>query len=847
MKIRALPLLIAVFFVSLGIVTKHFNYIAVLALGIAVLVDYFSRMNEGTKNLVYIISAFSYIPQMLGIFLVFLPFCVFGFLISKRSFAKNYILAFALFFIPVNLVYLITTYTQVSLNYPLILAICYFMPVVAAVFLKKKAVSFFEVKNREAIFFVIILMFTSLVAVSIIDNKSLFMVNGIRIFSRVNVALEGLRNEGMVPIYNPGIADGESTYLWNTPSFKVGAALVAYLNNTKTNILFFNAQMVFTLFLSVLGLGLLFGSIVKNYELNENFFLVIAIALMTGLNFYFLKGLESYKAYYIYPIAYLFLLIILDNPRKLLDFMVLGYIAMIFTTTHLPYGSGIIVIGFCALLLTKFYWIKDRSELKSVLNIPLKKKIVILAVFLVVFIMPLYYLSAGLIYKDFLKATTIKITPQSMKTDFISTFSAIKSDMAAIFSLKIPEIQRIDDHRVGFFFTILGALSVLMLVVSYKSEDVKKFRALLLGFVIALAVSGLFYSKITASVGGFFRTNIQMLLILAGASIAVFVSRWNNKKAKYAFIALAFALFLYYLPYSQKTIRAIHEEAFAGGDIYKQELDLIRALPADARIMDYGVFNNAIDFGGNYLTGKYFSRDERDLMNIERRIFERVHGQNSFGEPDIVMTKSGTELSNYLIMGGYKYLFINGCHPIGNYVVSVLYPNYTYPIYQNGCFLFLVVNNTNYAEKVDLVKNLSEEIYKEKDAYRFISVSPHYDFNEKIDYVQNPKFPQGLNFERVSFSEVRILGDFDENDYVVFKEHYFPRWKAYMDGKEVPVLSTLHEKVLIKTIKGSEITLKYVVLAKEKVFGYASLFAHFFFIAALFYFAKEFEKSKEYD
>ena len=51
------------------------------------------------------------------------------------------------------------------------------------------------------------------------------------------------------------------------------------------------------------------------------------------------------------------------------------------------------------------------------------------------------------------------------------------------------------------------------------------------------------------------------------------------------------------------------------------------------------------------------------LLANNREVFGtillKIHGQNSFGEPTVILTKDGEELSNYLRVGGYKYLFIN--------------------------------------------------------------------------------------------------------------------------------------------------------------------------------------------
>jgi len=734
-----------------------------------------------------------------------------------------------------------TTYSSIQLNYPAIFAIFYSLPLMAILILKKDSLRFLEIDNKECMFILIVLLFTIVIAANILDDKSLFMSNGVRIFSRTQVAAKGLDTYGAVPIYNPGIAQGEATYLWNTPSFKVHVALADYLLKSKSPILLFNAQSFFILFLSALSLGILYKSITNYEESNINMLAVTATAVIIGLNFYFLQMLESFKAYYIYPIAYLFLSIILDNPKEFNDFLILMYIPVLFITAHLPYGSGVILIGAILFLITKSYYLKDKSEMHHFIGWIIKNKLKIAATLIIIFLLPVFYLSSSFIYKDSLD--------QSIRSKVLN-FGSIMSDAAGFFkglyydnvlSLRYPDVNRLDDHKIGFFISVFGMASFFFLLFLYKSNSTHKFRIFAFAYILNLVVCSLIEPKIGILLGGglSYRTAQPYLLILMGASLVTLIHFFKNKYIKYALIIMIVIAFVHTIPYARQNITNVHKEYFASGEVYKEELDFIKKLPMDGRIMTYGLFSNAVDFGSNYLTDRYFSRNERTEFNIERNLFEKVHGQNSFGDPNLILSKSGTELSNYLILGGYKYLFVNGCHPIGNYVVSVLYPNFTYPIYQNNCLLFLVVNNTNYAEKVDLVKKVPDEAYMQKNGYKYIALSPYYSFGENLDFKETPKTPEALKFQRLSPTEVQIFGNFEDNDFVVFKEEYFPRWKAYMDNKEIPVLVNNNNMILIKTGKGSSILLKYVVLFKEKIFGALSFIAYLGLIVLIAYMLRQ--------
>ncbi len=827
MKIKFLHLLSVAYLVVFFVLAKSFSIIPVIAVLLAFLIENFTRLENGLKNLFFVLAALSAFPSLLGVFLLYAPFMVFGAILTKKSFIRNYIMAYAVSFIPVNLVYLLTTYTSISLNYFSALAIFLSLPLIGAFILKKNTVKYFEITSKESIFFLAVLLFTTIIALNIVDDKNLFMANGVRIFTRVEYAANGLKEDGRIPIYNPGIAQGEATYLWNTPSFKAHAALANYLLRPGSSIYFFNVQSFFILFFSVLALGILLNALINQDYLSDNLLAVTAAALVIGLNFYFLHLLESFKANYTYPFAYLFLSIILENPKKYNDFLALMYISALFIVVHIPYGSGMLLISSLLFLIVKRYYIRDASELKSFFSFLANNKLKSAATLAFIALVPVFYISSTIIYGDFLEDTSAKPKPAAevisgITNYFEETYYGFKSFL----SWSYPDPSRIDDHKVGFFISFFGIISLILAFIFYKSGHTRTLIVFAAAYALNLAVDSVFHDKFTILFGGFWRTTYPYLLIILGASILAMATSVKSRHARAALAVIMILAFLHTIPTARANITNIHREMFASGDIYQEELDFIKKLPNDGRILTYGLFNNAVDFGGNYLTGKYFSRDERAEFNLKRKLFEKVHSQHSFGEPDILDKISGTELSNYLALGGYKYLFINICHPTGNLVAQKLYPDFTYPLYQKQCMVFLAANNTNYAEKVQLVRNLNNEAYKQKGGYKYTTLSPYYRFKDSADFAEIPMDPEPLGYSRISATEARISGNFQDNGMVVFKEYYFPRWRAFMGGKEVPVMATIHEMLLIKTIKGDEIILKYGVSGIEKLVGMASLIGH---------------------
>lgn len=875
----ATALYLAIFFVW----TKQFSVLPLILFAAALAVDRLPGIDPRIRNMAFVVAAFSTIPAVLLIFLLLLPFSMFGVLLSRQSFARGYILGYALSFIPANIIYILTTYFSVKVNFLLVVLVFYSLPALGLVFLGKKALRGFGIGAHESLFLIIVLLSTSMVAAAIIDDRSLFMANGVRIFTRVQVAFNGLQTEGLVPIYNPGVAQGDPTYLWNTPSFKVHVALLNYLLPFVPPIRFFNSLSFFILFLSTVGLGLLLKAFVRREgEEREDWsfrttILVSVVSVLIGLNFVFLHLLESFKANYTYPIAYLLLALILDNPGHFVDVVPLMYFAAILMSIHPPFGSGVLFIAGCLLLVRKWYYLKDREEPKSMLRWVKANKMKGIGAVILIALIPLFYVSAGIMFSDFLDQDTRQavLTPASMAKDMAGNVqSFVKTGKEVlhvatwnpldILSGNYPDVRRIDDHRAGFFVAAAGFLSFLALMAFIRSPLTRKFWLFIAAFALHLVLAGLFYSKLTIYFAGFWRTSYPFVLIIMGAAVLVQMSLWRSRAVTYALAAIVLFGFVHAVPYAKQNIGNIHQEMFASGEISKEELDIIRALPNDGRILTYGLFNNAVDFGGNYLTGKYFSRDERAEFNLKRKLFEQVHGQDSFGEPGIVLSKSGVELSNYLRLGGWKYLWLDARHPISQHVILELAPSvgrqlygdipdkyksangadYAYPIYANGPMFMFVVNGSNYAEKVDVVKAVPEGVYATPRGYAYTAISPYYRFDTAAGAVGVPRDPEPVAVERISPTEARLSGDFKDGGYVAFKEYYFERWKAYMNGREVPVLSTMQELVLIKTEKGGSITLVYRVLPKEKAVAAVSFLAHLGFIAFLLMVLRE-EKGRK--
>src|SRR3989338_7533101 len=116
MKIKLIPVISIVYFLLVFVLLKKFSIFPIIFLIVVLFIDYLTDLRAGIKNLLYFLAALSAFYPLLMLFLLYLPFAVFGLLLEKRSFAKSYVLGFVVSFIPAIFLYFLSTYLNMPLN-----------------------------------------------------------------------------------------------------------------------------------------------------------------------------------------------------------------------------------------------------------------------------------------------------------------------------------------------------------------------------------------------------------------------------------------------------------------------------------------------------------------------------------------------------------------------------------------------------------------------------------------------------------------------------------------------------------------------------------------------------------
>ncbi len=828
MKVKLNQIILAVYLILVSIFIKDYNLVSWGLFAAALTASFFLSGNKifsSLENLIYLIIALSPFPYLLALFALYLPYSVFGMAFSKKSFVKSYIFGFAVSIISTILLYTASNYFSLKINFLTILAFFY-IPAVIALFIwikKSRSLGFLKIDSKEYLAILAILAATIFVAISIVNNESLFISNGTYMFTKFNLIFDASRGSGEFPIYDPATSSGESPLLFEAPLVFSSMAFANIILNFIPKVMFYNLYTLFILFLSTLGLALLLEKLIGFEEDSKKpaYILIIILGSVSiGLNFYFAQYLEAFKEFFIFPINYLMLSLILEKPKEFREMAIILCLIAISFITHTSQGVGIVFLSFSLIALILIFQKIKINEIKEWI---LKNKLKIVFSLLLIFLLPLFYIAPAFIFKNFLEdkgpIEFNKIIERAINygRDFFVDVPV---------SLNHPELTRNDDKKFGPLISILGIVSFLALLVLRKMpKSLALFAsAYLAHFIIsALAINHPMIGNLEYG----YRTAFPYLLILLVASICAFIAGITIKYLKYALLALLVGNLLYILPMVKTNIGNIHMESFISGGTFKEEIDFAKTLPVDGRMITYGLFSNTIDPGMAALTGHYLSRYHLTEYARTRSIYSKIHGTHSFGQEKFVMEKTPVELYNYLRLGGYRYIFANICHPAGAFVVQSLYPSFVQPLYQNQCSVYVMINGTNYAEKISVLEKVDETVYKNDDGYKYFTLSPHFNFGKDMPYSKGIINPEQLEFKRIKPTEVIINGNFKDNEWIVFKEDYFGRWKAYMNNKEVPIFATNHNSILIKTIEGSSITLKYSVLQIERVIGLLS------FISAL--------------
>ena len=826
MKLKINFILLVVYLIGISFILKKVEWLPLL---IAFAIFAFGeKISNDIKNLLYIIAALIPFLPFLYIFLIYLPFSAFGIVFGNSGFIKRYLFGFSVSIFATLLLYAISMFFNFPLNIFTIF-IVFYAPAFAMLWIayKKKNLGFFRVEPDDYKIIMVSLLLLFFVANVMLTDSTLFMSNGTYFYSKYYTIVKSIEKDNSFPFYSPNSAQGEQLFLVDSPAMFSHIAFVKIILSWLNPVLFYNYISSFILFLAILGASLLIRECAKGV----NPYLAAFGSCAIGLSFIFVQFLESFKHFFAHPIGFLIFALVLANPRNAKEITIIASLLILAFLVHAPQSIAIFITAFLLFAIIQFRensFIRNFNEANGYLP---KNKLKVAAVFFAMLLIPLFYIIPALYYSEFMRHTDVKISDYAPNiAAYIKGFFASENPISA----KYPDIRRIDDKKIGLFISAFGMLALFYSALNMRKPHFRNANIFALAFLLSAFLSALIVNFPFINNMEYGTRTLPYELVLFIILICAAISSFNSNMVKIALTAVFLIGFVHSLPFVNANLSNIHGESFIGAQSYKNEIEFVKRLPTDGRIITYGHFANAVDAGLNALTDRYLSRYEFKQIDFSRTVYDKIHTTNSWGSPEALDKLSDIEFANYLRIGGYKYMFLNVCHPSGSLAAKKVYPNFSYPIYQNQCMVFLAVNGSNYAEKVNVV---SEEESLEKknkpDGYLYASINERYEYAQSLG--AKVKNPEPLSLERPEPSLAIIKGNFKNDDWVVFKEQYFPRWKAYIGGKEVPVMATNNDLILIKASEGDKITLKNSLLPIEKISGFLSSLGILLFLIFLIF------------
>ncbi len=843
MNLKLNSILAIIFLVILSIALKQLFPVSTAILALIILFG--NRVDEHTKNLLLIIICTLPFLPFFVFFLFYLPFIVFGSLLSNPSFIKSYVLGTSVILLLRIMLYYANMAGVPLTEWTILFVILAFLALSYFLFIKKNGISaaksLFSMGPRDYKILLGTLFFLFVFASIIYNNTSLYGSNGTQIYTKQKFVIDSIENYGFFPHYDPGIGMGEQLFLTDSPTHFTKDVLVLttiWMKQWFGEVLIYNAYSLFILWMVMLAASLLLRELLsKDGKDNTNWtpYFVILGSCAIGLSFQFVRILESFKAFSAHPINMLLFALLLTKPKKAAEWFIIGYLMLFSYMVHAIQAIGVFVFGVSILIV--LHW-RDSESFLSLLNYGKKRWFLGIVIALVFIGVLLGYTLGGFFSKNYLRETLPGIFLPDPITNikyFVKDY--FTNDGTTPFSINYPDLRRLDTKQSGFFLTVIGGISFFLCLFGIKNTSHRKTGLFNLAFIVQFFLYG--FATNTFNVGNLepgYRIILPYTVVVLALSISSFCDAIpRNLKFGATFLFLAF--FLHSSYYASINMANIHSSSVISKNTLSQEIAFIETLPLDGRFITYGLFSNEMDAGIAAVTGKYFTRYQYNLWTSTHNIYGKVHTQHSFGEFPELEGLTGTELKNYWILGGYKYLFLNVCHPVGNTILQKTYPNHIQPLYQNQqnqCLIIAKVNDSEYVTTATIQKNLNESAYAQPFGYRYYSLSslPRYeiDVESALSGVENdanliPE-PRALQFKRENPQYVIIEGGFKEGDWVNFKEEYFFRWKAFINGEEQQIYPSNFNMILIKvTQPGNTIELIYQILPIEKFFNTVSLIA----------------------
>jgi hypothetical protein len=363
--------------------------------------------------------------------------------------------------------------------------------------------------------------------------------------------------------------------------------------------------------------------------------------------------------------------------------------------------------------------------------------------------------------------------------------------------------------NMGLFFGIAAVAGMAISLFRLR----KKENYFLLGFWLMLLCYILPVVRIALQ-----HVETHRLVLLILMVFALFIGRIfdnANKWVKIGAVVLVVALLGLNGPLARTQANNwVGEQAQNG--LFSQEYSYLDSL-GPGRVINYGIFA--------YATEPFIPALSKSLWMITHTTgvgartmpqYEFKDGSESALNMDhnltYIVNRMRTTFTRYVIIikdpsrkGDITHALLNG------YLTTNLN---TTPLYDSDQLSMLLIPDSYYIQSViPASTNLSkEEIYSDFDGWKFFGFAQPQkpeDYGMSIGMVaglRNLPYPKVYNYKINYQGDMDVYGNFS-GEWIVVKDHYFPTWRAEMNGKQLRIEESNLGTLLIKTEPGSKIHL----------------------------------------
>ncbi len=640
--------------------------------------------------------------------------------------------------------------------------------------------------------------------------------------AHINEFYDELQTHNRILLSTPKLSEG-ITYVHELYFHYFRVALLTFLDGKHNITHHQNGLAFFSLFFILLGMY----AVAKRFGFNNIESFLIPLFFITNP---FISSKLGYSGdiremvtFAFFPSMIILIQLFIQKKGEVKEWILLGVLAAVSAHSH------VVDFAYAGVTLAFFYFIfLFLTDKKRIFD---KSHNIRLLVFLgtLIILISSHFIGFAAFYNE--RGEAGKITQslgisQAFTTFFVNDF---------LVKITSGPDRNVYSDFTGTFFFIMGLIGLVFCYLKRKDEKNIQIGSLGLGFWLMIFFFTAIMLFFNTSELYFYRALMLFVFVWSFFIVSILQNMIEKKQVYFALLLLSVLFLFYYGEASQKLNEQWVFETAQNGlfqDAYKELSNKF----GTGRVITYGTFS----YGVEPVIPK----------NSDGKLWMVTHTITNSMDPQQDLKDGGeTTLSSY----HFEYILNRLRNTFTKYIIIVTCDQNRNGAQTNEAFK----SNTNTTTLINLINTQCVSIYylpsnfiesttlidsnlPEKQLYSFPGSSRGTGFMDKENYkvflgksVVTEKDTETLskqkpyNYLFVNRDTLEIQGPFNENSWIVVKEHYYKRWHAFLDGKEIPIYRSNLNTLLLHVDKGNRIVLEHSLFWYEKAGAFLTII--FFF------------------